>query len=235
MSVSSKDDIFKMHGARTAVKLGMLHIEEQVKALELAVSDNTGLAFDLARTLIESVCKTIITERGSTFNNSDDLPRLFRTVTRTLPFLPLAVATNTAARRSLEQTLNGLNTAIQGICELRNTFGFASHGRDGPGPAMEDVQAVLAAQAADAIVGFLYRIHKQDLSRPRSLPLEYDDHLDFNEWIDEQNELVRIFTLEYKSSEVLFNVDPQAYHDLLAEYKRESEAAAAREESEVDT
>ncbi|MFZ5452417.1 MAG: abortive infection family protein [Thermodesulfobacteriota bacterium] len=229
----SQEAAFMMHGARAAVAGGMLHIEEQVKALERAVVENTGLAFDLAKTLIESACRTIITEREGTFDKDDDLPKLFKTATLTVPFLPMALASDAGARKSLLQTLNGLNTALQGVCELRNSFGFASHGSEGPRPAMEGVQALLAAQAADAIVGFLYRVHRQDLSRPRSVPLEFDDHPGFNEWIDEQSEPVQILALPpYRPSEVLFNVDMEAYRDLLTEYKGEVEAEKVEEEGE---
>ncbi len=224
MAVATDDPIFVMHGARATVAGGMLHIQEQVKALELAVAQNTGLAFDLAKTLVESACKTIITERGSVFDKDDDLPKLFKTVSSCVPFLPVAVAADAGARKSLQQTLNGLNTALQGVCELRNAFGFASHGSDGPRPVMEGIQALLVAQAADAIIGFLYRVHRQDLSRPKTVQLEYSDNPDFNEWLDEQCEPVRILSLPpYRPSDVLFNVDQEAYRDLLTEYKVEDE------------
>lgn len=224
MAVANNDPVFVMHGARAAVGGGMLHIEEQVKALELAVAQNTGLAFDLAKTLVESACKTIITERGSVFDKDDDLPKLFKTVSSCVPFLPVALAADAGARKSLQQTLNGLNTALQGVCELRNAFGFASHGSDGPRPVMEGIQALLVAQAADAIIGFLYRVHRQDLSRPKTVQLEYDDNPDFNEWLDEQCEPVRILSLPpYRPSDVLFSVDHEAYRDLLTDYEAKDE------------
>jgi hypothetical protein len=220
MAASAPESVFVMHGARAAVAGGMLHIEEQVKALELAVTENTGLAFDLARTLIESACKTIITERGSTFDKDDDLPKLFKAATLAVPFLPAELIADATASKSLRQTLNGLNTALQGVCELRNAFGFASHGSAEPRPAMEGVQALLAAQAADAIIGFLYRVHRQDMTRPRSVLKAYDDHPVFNDWIDEQSEPVQILSLPpYRPSDVLFNVDLEAYRDLLADHK----------------
>jgi len=219
METPASETAFVMHGARAAVTGGMLHIEEQVKAIELAVVQNTGLAFDLAKTLIESACKTILTERGGSFDKDDDLPKLFRMARQVVPFLPASLWGDPAARKSLEQTLNGLNTALQGVCELRNAFGFASHGSDSPRPAMEAIHATLAAQAADAIVGFLYSVHRQDLFRPRTPRLEYGDHSDFNEWIDEQCAPVQILSLPpYRPSEVLFNVDQEAYRDLLADF-----------------
>jgi len=224
MAVATDDPVFVMHGARAAVAGGMLHIEEQVKALELAVAQNTGLAFDLAKTLVESACKTIITERGSVFDKDDDLLKLFKTVSSCVPFLPVAIAADAGARKSLQQTLNGLNTALHGVCELRNAFGFASHGSDGPRPVMEGIQALLVAQAADAIIGFLYRVHRQDLSRPKTVQLEYNDNPDFNEWLDEQCEPVRILSLPpYRPSDVLFSVDQEAYRDLLTDYEAKDE------------
>ncbi|MGC9965522.1 MAG: abortive infection family protein [Syntrophobacteraceae bacterium] len=233
MAVPTNEPVFVMHGARAAIAGGMPHIEQQVKALELAVSENAGLAFDLSRTLIESACKTIITERGTAFDKDDDLPKLFKTVCQIIPFLPMTLAADVGARKSLQQTLNGLSTAVQGVCELRNAFGFASHGRDGPGPVMEDVQALLVAQAADAIIGFLCRVHRQDLLRPtRNLLLDYEDHPDFNDWIDDQNEPVQILSLPpYRPSDVLFNVDKEAYRDLLMEYAAEDESEAQIEQT----
>jgi hypothetical protein len=36
-------------------------------------------------------------------------------------------------------------------------------------------------QAADAIIGFLYRVHRQDMTRPRSASMAYVDHPEFND------------------------------------------------------
>jgi hypothetical protein len=225
MATPIKEPEFLMQGARAAITGGLLHIEEQVKGLERAVAENnTGLVFDLAKTLIESACKTIIIERKGSYDRDDELPKLFKTASLVIPFLPVAIAADAAARKSLFQTLNGLSTTIQGVCELRNAFGFASHGSEQLRPQMENVQALLVAQAADAIVGFLYRVHRQDISRPRSIPIEYDDHQDFNDWIDDQSEPVQILSLPpYRPSEVLFNIDQQAYRDLLKEYESEKQ------------
>ncbi len=222
MVTGTQSDAFMMLGARAAIAGGLAHIEEQVKALERAVVENPGLAFDLAKTLIESACKSIITERGGRIEKNDDMSDLFRKVKAAVPFLPPASAGESGARKSLDQTLSGLNTALQGVCELRNAYGFASHGSDGPRPAMERVQVLLAAQAADAIVGFLYSSHAAELARPPVVRLEFDDNSDFNEWIDNQSEMVHVLDLPpYRPSEVLFNVDQEAYRDLLSRHSAE--------------
>lgn len=212
---------FVMLGAREAMASGLLHIEEQVKGIERAVTENPGLAFDLAKTLIESTCETILSDRAIPFASDDDSPRLFKTAATHLPFLPASAADHMKARGSLEQTLSGLHTAVQGVCELRNNYGFASHGREGAQPAMESVQALLAAQTADAIIGFLYRIHQQGHAPLSPVRLEYEDNPGFNDYVDEAHEPIRIFSLEYTPSEVLFSVDREACRDALEDYESE--------------
>lgn len=216
---------FLMHGARMAMAGGLSHIEEQIKGIERAVVENPGLAFDLSKTVIESACRTILSERKISFEPADDLPKLFRIVVQYLPLLPAMASGEADARRSLSQTLNGLHTALQGVCELRNSYGFASHGTDGSRPFMESVQALLAAQAADAIVGFLFRAHRQQ--RAKHAALQLTDNIAFNAYIDETNDLVRIFDLEYRPSEVLFSVDQEAYRDLLSGFGDEEAVATS--------
>ena len=217
---------FAMHGARAAIEGGLSHIEDQVKSIEQAVVENPGLAFDLAKTVVESACKTILSERKVSFEPDDGLPRLFRAVTMNLSLLPVTLSRDAEARRSLAQTLNGLHTSLVGVCELRNAFGFASHGSGEPRPAMESVQALLAAQAADAIVGFLYRTHRQERTPIEAAQLVFNDNEAFNGYVDEANSVVRIFDLEYRPSEVLFNCDQQAYRDLLSGFEPEAPQAA---------
>lgn len=212
---------FVMHGAREAIEGGLTHIEEQVKGIERAVVENPGLAFDLAKTLIESVCRAVLNERSVASGPDDDLPRLFKAATNTLPFLPAEASGEGEIRRSLAQTLNGLHTAIQGICELRNQCGFASHGSAIPRPAMESVQALLAAEAADAIVGFLHRVHLQDRTLPVSPPHGYADNPEFNESVDELHERVRIFDEEFDPSRILFEMAPEPYRVYLAEFSQQ--------------
>jgi hypothetical protein len=214
---------FVMHGSRDAMAAGLDHIEQQVTGIGQAVSNNPGLAFDLAKTLIESACRTILAERGVAFEPDDDLPKLFKVATNNLPFLPPSASSEGKVRKSLMQTLGGLSAAVQGVCELRNACGFASHGSDGPRPLMEGVQAYLAAETADAIVGFLHRVHRQERTRPVRAQLAYEDNPEFNDSIDELHKQVRIFDEEFDPSKILFEMAPEPYRVYLAEFSQESE------------
>lgn len=218
---------FVMRGARDAVAHGLQHIEQQVHALELAVAQNPGLAFDLAKTLVESVCRAILGDRSIAFDEVDDLPKLFKVASKHLPFLPASASGAAETRKSLAQTLNGLSTAVQGICELRNQCGFASHGAAAPRPEMESVQALLAAEAADTIIGFLHRVHRQDRVPPASPGALYDDNQGFNDSVDETHDMIRIFDVEFRPSEVLFQMEPESYRVYLAEFDGEADSNEA--------
>ena len=82
----------------------------------------------------------------------------------------------------------GCSSTVQGLCELRNGYGLASHGRDGFSARLDLRQATLAAQAADTIVSFLYRIHRDALMQTPGARVYYEDHADFNEAFDRDNE-----------------------------------------------
>ena len=223
---------FLMQGARDAIASGLAHIEQQVKTLELAVMENPALAFDLSKTLVESVCRAVLQERSIAFSPDDDLPRLFKMVSQSLQFLPPTASNEVQVRQSLAQTLNGLSTAIQGICELRNQCGFASHGSGTPRPLMESVQALLAAEAADTIVGFLYRVNRQERTPVPSPHTLYEDNSSFNDSVDETCEIIRIFDEEFLPSRVLFELAPEPYRVYLAEYRTEDRSN--REEGSND-
>jgi len=78
---------------------------------------------------------------------------------------------------------------------------------------------MLAAQAADALVGFLHATHRQDQRVHKEEPLQYEDNKDFNDYVDNEYGQIQIFDLSYQPSEVLFLIDRQAYYDALNGYK----------------
>lgn len=90
---------------------------------------------------------------------------------------------------------------------------------------MESVQALMAAEAADTIVGFLYRVHRQDRRPTASPPAPYDENPAFNDSVDESHGMIRIFDVELRPSEVLFEMEPGSYRIYLAEFDEEAARA----------
>jgi hypothetical protein len=226
---------FQMVGARAAVSDGPIAeaIEQQIQAIEQALESVPDFAFDLSKTLVESVCKTVLADIGQPADPNWDGPRLLRETTNRLALLPRHHPDPKKARESVEKTIRGMLQTIQGLCELRNNYGMASHGRDGFSSRLDLRQATLAAQAADTIVSFLYRIHRDALMQTPGARVYYEDHADFNESFDRDNEPIRLGELELLPSRVLFHADQEAYKAALNEFVIDRDGTNNEEEAET--
>ena len=186
-------------------------------------------AFDLSKTLVEAVCKTVLADIGQPADPNWDAPRLLKETTNRLNLLPRDHPNPAKARDSVEKTIRGMLQTIHGLCELRNNYGMASHGRDVFSSRLDLRQATLAAQAADTIFSFLYRIHRDALRQSPGARVYYEDHADFNEAFDSDNELIWLRGLELLPSQVLFHVDQEAYKTLLNDFIAERDGEGGDE------
>lgn len=130
-----------------------------VKTLERRTSDPEG-AITMARTLLESVCKHILDSFGKQYNDSEDLPKLYR---QTAEQLNLAPTQHT--EQIFKQILGGCESVVTGLAGMRNKHSD-SHGT-GPKiikPATR--HAELAVNLAGSMATFLIRTyeHKKSVS-----------------------------------------------------------------------
>jgi len=212
-------DHFVMHGARGILALAgpAIHLEQQLDAIEAAVASAPGLAADLARTLVETICKTILVDRGQEcewFVYKDLLQQTYAAI-QLVPDGELESQDSVMALRQLAENLDG---AILGISLLRQATGLASHGKDAYFVPIEVIQGEFAARAANALASFLYKSHRRRVGRPAGRTGEFEQNPELNDWIDGSNEPAVIFDLFFRPSEVLYYVDRDAYRDALATF-----------------
>ena len=214
-----------MVGARAAVLDGPIAeaIKQQIYTIESTLESVPDFAFDLSKTLVESVCKTVLADIGQPTNPKWEAQQLLKETTNRLALLPRNHPASAKGREPLKTTIQGLLQTIQGLCELRNRYGMASHGRDGFSSRLGLRQATLAAQAADTIVSFLYGIHRDALMQNPGARIYYEDHADFNEAFDNDNETIRVSDLGLRPSEVVFKGDPGAYKAALNDHIAEQD------------
>src|SRR5690242_16992944 len=80
---------FQMAGTRAALLDGPIEaIEQQIAAIENALENVPDFAFDLSKTLVESVCKTVLADIGQPAEPNWDAPQLLRETTNRLTLLP---------------------------------------------------------------------------------------------------------------------------------------------------
>ena len=211
---------FQMFGVRSAILEGPVaeSIEQQIDAIENALESVPDFAFDLSKSLVESVCKTVLADIGQPADPNWNTPKLVRETVSHLNLFPHNHHIPEKARESVVKTVGGMGQTIHGLCEFRNNYGMASHGRDAFSDRLDLRQATLAAQAADTIVSFLYRIHRDALREAPGARVHYEDHSDFNEEFDRAYEPIRLGELELLPSQVLFYTDPEAYKAALNDF-----------------
>jgi len=118
------------------------------KALQRRTTDSEG-AITSARTLIESVCKHILDASGTTYDEKDDLPKLYK---HTAELLNLAPSQHT--EQVFKQILGGCAAVVEGLGSLRNRLSDA-HGRGKASAKPAARHAELAVNLSGALAMFL--------------------------------------------------------------------------------
>lgn len=118
------------------------------KALERRTTDPEG-AITIARTLLESVCKHILEEAGTAYEDTPDITKLSR---QTAERLQLAPTQHT--EQVFRQILGGCTAVVEGLGSLRNRFSDAhGTGKSAVRPAAR--HAELAVNLAGALAVYL--------------------------------------------------------------------------------
>lgn len=135
------------------------YLVRQITRMESAVNDDPGLAIGTAKELIESVCKTILDERGIDDYDSLELPKLVRLTVKELKLTPPDISDSAKAADSIKRILSNLVTITSGIAELRNSYG-TGHGKSAKTKGLGARHARLAIGAASTLAVFLFETHK---------------------------------------------------------------------------
>ncbi len=215
-----------------------LVIRQQVEALEDAMPDKPGIAVSFCRTLIETTCKTILTERGRPFDNTWKADKLWL---ETKSCLNLGQhpggQTDRRLHNATEKIVSGFNSIFEGIITIRNDHGAASHGAEAYAPLLDVRYAEMLARSTDAIIGLLFKLHLNALVSAPAARMRYEDEdlRGFNDWIDAEHEPYVVLQTPLVASEALFRTDNSAYRDGLVVFKQEQDSAQEQLEQQPGT
>lgn len=147
-----------LHDALTSVDAPELH--RQIDRMRTAVDSDPGLAIGTAKELVETVCKTILSERGTPAQPGWDLPRLVKEARQLLTLLPDDIDDSAKGSASIKRLLSNLGTLVNGLAELRNLYG-TGHGKHGKAKGVHPRHARLAVGAAATLATFLLETHDE--------------------------------------------------------------------------
>lgn len=141
-----------------AVRLDASELQRQVQRMHEAVDQDPGLAVGTAKELLETTCKTILSERGIEPDNGWDVVRLVKRTRQELRLLPEDVPDEAKGVGTIRRLLSNLGTVAQGMAELRNLYG-TGHGRAAGTSGVQPRHARLAVGAAATLAAFLFETH----------------------------------------------------------------------------
>jgi hypothetical protein len=136
------------------------YVMRQITRMESSVNQDPDLAIGTAKELVESCCKTILTERGVVVESAWDLAQLVKRTSKELALTPADIDHGAKAADTIKRLLSNLATITQGIAELRNQYG-TGHGRSGKAKGLTPRHAKLAVGAASTLAVFLIETHQE--------------------------------------------------------------------------
>lgn len=143
-----------------AKSLDANHLAEQIRRMEDAVETDPSLAIGTAKELIETCCKTILSERGQEISGTPDIPTLTKATLKELNLVPEGVPNEARGADVIKRLLSNLSTVGHGLAELRGLYG-TGHGQHGSTSGLTARHAKLAVGAASTLAVFLFETHEQ--------------------------------------------------------------------------
>lgn len=152
-----------------ARSLDSTHLHQQITRMESSIVEDPDLAIGTSKELVESICKTILLEKGQSVDKDEDVPQLVRRTCNLLSLLPQQIPDSTKGIETIKRTLGNLANIAQGLAELRNLYG-TGHGKDFKWRGVKPRHARLAVGAATTLAVFLFEtyVERSDTRRDGS-------------------------------------------------------------------
>ena len=146
--------------AEVASRFDAPELKRQIQRMRDAVQDDPGLAIGTAKELLETTCKTILTDRELAFDSKWDAVRLVKEVRKALGLVPDNIKDSAKGADAIRRLLSSLGAVAQGLSELRNLYG-TGHGKEGRAVGLNPRHARLAVGASATLVTFLFETHEE--------------------------------------------------------------------------
>ena len=144
----------------TAAVFDAQHMADQIRRMETAVESDPSLAIGTAKELIETCCKTILSERGKPVIGAPDVSTLTKDTLKELKLIPEQVPEARRGADVIKRLLSNLGTIGNGLAELRGLYG-TGHGKHGSTSGLGARHARLAVGAAATLTVFLFETHEE--------------------------------------------------------------------------
>lgn len=135
------------------------YVSQQISLMESSIDSAPHISIGTSKELIEMICKTILSERNITVDKNWDVPKLLKETSKILKLTPEDIPNEARAASTIKSILGSLSNVVQGIAELRNSYG-SGHGKDAKFKGLNSRHAKLAVGASSTLAIFLLETHK---------------------------------------------------------------------------
>ena len=183
-----------------------------INRIETFLETDFITAVENGKALIESICKTILSNTFDPYGETDSVNKL---VSITLKRLGIF------AENQISKFGSGMVTAMQNLGELRNNHGDTSHGKsidELKNNRLEKLSAAFLVNSIEVMAVFLIEYYEIEFPNKEKETEEVVDYSDFNDFLDEEYGDVLVIGIPYPTSDVLLSVDRTAYGVKFQEY-----------------
>jgi len=179
-------------------------------------SSNPNAALDGAKSILESISKTILEDKAISYAADSNVGFLIKKAFEALPVFSKLSQKDLGGAKSI---LGSFENITKVVGEFRTRHGFFSHGQDLQSEKFDRYLVELAISSADLLASFLVTAHAEDL-KDRSR-IYYEENEEFNRYIDESSESYPVVRgIQIPPSQALFT-DEEAYKQELATFVNE--------------
>jgi len=147
--------------ARVAAALSGHQVAQQVRRMQGAVEKDPDLAIGTAKEFLETLCKTILNERGGAVSKNENFPALVKSTVKSLSVVPKSIAAQPQSEKTVTILLGNLGSIGHPLAEMRNQSG-TGQGRSTDHVGLEKKHAKLAVGAAATLAVVLYECHEAE-------------------------------------------------------------------------
>ena len=139
---------------------GTNYIAHQITRMESSIYDDPALAIGTAKELVETVCRTVLSQRKIDAPVTLDLPQLVKLTAKELKLTSSDVDYQEEASETIRRLLGNLGAISASLAELRNRFG-TGHGKPADVKGLSPRHAKLAVGAASTLAIFFHETYQE--------------------------------------------------------------------------
>lgn len=211
----------QMRGCRELliVYADALSLRSQIEVIERSLASDPGLVFTHCRGLLETVCRTILVDRGIEIQTADPKPNWLMSETlKALKLTPFEFDGDKKVENGVSEVLRAMNALMNGVVDLRNSQGVGPHGKDALEAVLDAEYAKICALAVDAAASLLLRLHRKQAATDPLKRLRFGDHPEFDSRLDISYPDLKVEDVPLIASRSLYYSDPDGYRQKLVEF-----------------